>query len=301
MAFDQNTLLDVIMEGQELLDGLRNDMPNLDDRICKIRPTDATSGTFPYLAPKDTLGDDNGAKALGAEPDLANFELSSLSFEVEQYGKKMPIPKSVLIDANQYMDTLGEMAETLLESNAVAREKDLAALMTDSTYAQQQAAQNGTWDGSTSTPVKDILLLKENKVPKIDTVVMGSTTALELKVHPDITAKAGIGYASGTAIGDDALKSIIGGILGVDPSRVFIWDTFYNSANYGQSATLARVTSDFFWAGQQKSLNKVQQNGMKSALTLIESHTAYEQAVVDVCDFVAPPAATFMGGEITGL
>lgn len=301
MAVDQSTLLTIIMQGQELLDGLRNEMPNFDDAVCDVRTTDALSGTIPYLAVKDTLGDDNGAQAIGSEPDESNFELSNLSFSCEQYGKRIYVPKAILIDIDQYMNTLAEMAETLMESNCVSRERDLATLMTSSTYAQQQAASNGAWSLTTSKPVVDMLTLKKEKVPKIDTVVIGSQSALELKTHPDITAMAGLSYASAGAVTSDMLQSIVGQILGVPPARVFVWDTFYNSANYGQDAVLARVTGDFFWAGTQKSLIKVAQNGMQSALSLIEGHTAYSQAVVDVCDFVAPPAANFMGGELTGI
>lgn len=301
MAVDSSTLLNVIMDGQELLDGLRNSMPNFDDRVCDVRMTDSLSGTIPYLAFKDSAGVDGGAQAVGADPDETNFELSSLAYEMEQYGRKIYVPKAIVTDLNQYMASLREMAVKLMEENAIARERDLAALLTDSTYNEQQAATNGNWSVPTSKPVVDMLTLKKEKVPVIDTVIIGSQSALELKTHPDITAMAGLAYASAGAVTNDMLQGIVGQILGVAPDRVLIWDTFYNSANYGQTAVLARVTGDFFWAGTQASVKKIAQNGMRSALSLIEGHTSFSQAVVDVCDFVATPAGSFRGGEITGL
>lgn len=299
MATDQSTLLDQILQGQELLDGIRNEMPNFDDRVCRVREVDSISGVIPYLAAKDTLGSDGGAQAVGAEPDESHFNLSNLTYECVQYGRKVAVPKAIVHDLDQYMDALGEMAKTLMEQNAIARENDLAALMTDSNYNGQQAASSGVWSLATSKPVVDILNLKLNKVPQVDTAVIGATTAIELATHPDITAMAGLGFSSSGAVATSMLQDIIGKLLGIPASRVFVWESFYNSANYGQTTSLGRVTSDFFWAGKQKGLIKCAMRGMQGNLSLIEGHTSYSQAVTDTCDFVR--GEVLIGAEITGL
>jgi hypothetical protein len=299
MATDQNNLLDQILQGQELLDGIRNEMPNFDDRVCRVRDVTSISGTIPYLAAKDTMGENGGAQAPGSEPDESNFNLSSLSYDCVQYGRKVNVPKAIVVDVNQYMDALNEMARTLMEQNAIAREADLAALMTDSSANGQQAVITGAWSLATSTPVLDILTLKKNKLPKVDTCVIGATSALELATHADIAAMAGIGYASGAGVPTSALQDIVGSLLGIPASRVFIWETFYNSANYGQTTVLARVTGDFFWAGMQKGLIKTALKGMQGNLSLIEQHTSYSQAVTDTCDFVR--GEVLLGAELTGL
>lgn len=299
MATDQSTLLDQILQGQELLDGIRNEMPNFDDRVCRVREVDSISGTIPYLAAKDTMGSDGGAQAVGAEPDESHFNLSNISYECKQYGRKVNVPKAVVRDLDQYMDALGEMAKTLMEQNAIARENDLAALVTDSSANGQQAVTSGTWDLPASKPVVEMLKLKNSKVPVIDTVLVGATSALELATHPDITAMAGVGFSSGAGVPTSALQDIIASIFGIAPGRVFIWDTFYNSANYGQTTALGRVTTDFFWAGAQKGLLKIAMRQMQGVLSLIEGHTSFSQAVTDTC--VHKRAEVLLGAELTGI
>ena len=86
--------------------------------------------------------------------------------------------------------------------------------MTNATFNATQAAGAGNWSVSTSTPVVDILNLKLNEVPKIDMCVIGATSAVELAVHADITAMAGMGYASGGAVPSSARRSAIPGKSG---------------------------------------------------------------------------------------
>ena len=299
MATDTAALLDQILQGQELIDGLRNEMPNFDDKVCTVRPVDSLSGVIPYLAAKDTMGRDDGAQAVGDNLTESEFELSSIAYACQQFGRKLYIPKAVVQDMDQYMSTLGEIVQTLLENNAISREVKLAALMTNASFNGQQPAGSGAWSLSTSTPVKDILNLKLLKVPKIDMCVIGATSAVELAVHADITAMAGMGFASGGAVPTEGLQNIVASLLRISPADVHIWDTFYNSANEGQTAALGRVTGDFFWAGQQKGLLKIAQKGMQAQLSLIEGHTSYSQGVTDVC--VHKRVESFLGGEMTGI
>lgn len=296
---DTSTLLDQVLQGQELIDGLRNAMPNFDDKICTVRQVASQGGVLPYLAPKDTLGRTRGALAVGSDPNPLEFELSNITYDLQQFSNSQKIPKSVARDLDQYMSTMSEIATIVLENNAIDREVTLATLMTASGSNGQHAAAAGAWSLATSTPVKDMLGAKLADVPIVDLVVIGATTATELMVHPDITAMAGLSYASGGAVPEDGLKAIIGRILGCAPANVHIWETFYNSAKVGQSEVLARVTGDFFWMGQKKGLIKFAQTGQQNVLTLVEDHINVDTAVTDICQFKR--VNTYFGGEITGL
>ena len=296
---DTSTLLDQVLQGQELIDGLRNAMPNFDDKICTVKQVASQSGVLPYLAPHVTLGRTRGALAIGSDPNPLEFELSNLTYACKQYANSQKIPKSVARDLDQYMATMSEIAQVILDNNAIDRETALATLMTASGSNGQHAAAAGAWSLATSTPVKDMLGAKLADVPVVDLVVIGSTTATELMVHPDITAMAGLGYASGGAVPEDGLKAIVGRILGCAPANVHIWETFYNSAKVGATAVLARVTGDFFWMGQKKGLIKFAQTGYQNLLSLEEDHINIDTAVQDVCAFNR--VNTYFGGEITGL
>lgn len=298
MSFDNNTLLSQV--GQEIVDGLRNEMPNLDDTICTVRNVDAINGSIPYLGAKDSLGKDLGAGAIGAAPTPIDMNLSSVTYKLERYAHSIAMDRAEAQDLDQYMSTFSEVAKTLLEYNCIAREADLAALLTDSGSNGQHAAGNGNWSVSTSTPVTDMLDAKYNDAPRADMCILGSKSALELMRHEDITAMSGFGYASGGAIPKEVLRSIVAQILGLSgPEAVIVWDSFYNSAKFGQSAALAYVTGDFCWIGEKKGVLKLAQNGGQSLVTTNEVHQTVETAVSDTCDFIR--VETFFGTEITGL
>lgn len=298
MSFDNSTLLSQV--GQEIVDGLRNEMPNFDDRVCEVRTVDSIRGSIPYLAAKDTLGKDLGAGAIGAAPTPIDMNMSSVSYELQRYAHSIAMDRAEVQDLDQYMSTFAEVAKTLLEYNCIAREADLAALLTDSSFNGQHAAGNGNWSVSTSTPVTDLQLAKYNDAPRADMCILGSTSALELMRHEDITAMAGFGYASGGSIPREGLRRVVAEILGLSgPEAVHIWDTFYNSAKFGQSASLAYVTGDFCWIGEKKGLLKLAQTAGQSVVTTKEEHQVVETAVADTCDFIR--VETYFGTEITGL
>lgn len=298
MSFDNSTLLSQV--GQEIVDGLRSEIPEFDNQVCEVRTVDSIAGSIPYLAAKDSMGKDLGAGAIGAAPTPIDMNLSSVTYRLQRYAHSIAMDRSEVQDLDQYMSTFAEVAKTLLEYNCVAREADLAALLTDSNFNGQHAAGNGNWSVSTSTPVTDMQQAKYTDAPRADMCILGSQSALELSRHEDITARAGFGYASGGAIPNEQLRAIVAEILGLSgPEAVHIWNTFYNSAKFGQSASLAYVTGDFCWIGEKKGLLKLSQSGQQSQVTVKEEHQVVETAVSDTCDFIR--VETFFGTEVTGL
>ena len=297
MATDKSALLSQV--AQEIVDGLRSEVPNFDDQICTVRQVDAIAGSIPYLAAKDTLGKDLGALDIGSDPLPIDMHLSSVTYKLKRYAHSISMDESEVRDLDQYMSTLSEVAMTLLEYNAIARQADLAALMTDSGENGQHAAASGVWSLTTSTPVLDMQEAKRTDAPRADTVVLGVTSAHELSRHPDITSRVS-NYASGMGIGFEQLRGIIAELLNLpSASSVHIWDTFYNSGKFGQSATLAYVTGDFCWIGEQKGLLKIAQAGANGITTVETNHLKTETAVSDTCTYKR--VETYFGTEVTGL
>lgn len=297
MGLDNSTLLTVT--AQELVDVVLQGMgPAMDDRICTIEEVDAISGTLPYFAAKDQAGKDLGSLAIGANPLPIDFDLTSISYACERYHHSVQLDQSEIQDLNQYTSSLGKAVELPMMYNRIAREADLAALLTDSGLNGQQAAGNGAWSLATSTPYLDMQAVQDNDVPTIDMVVIGWTSAQELRRHPD-TKEFISGYA-GTGVANFSLvRQAIANVYEIDPANVHIWDTVYNSAKFGQSMALARVTSDFFWAGQKAGVVKVCQRGQQNRATVETNHLQIDNAVADTCDYLRPEV--FAGGEITGL
>lgn len=299
MAFDNSTLLTQI--GQEIVDSLRSEREDFDDMVCTVRNVDSISGRIPYLAAADTLGKDLGALAIGSDPTPIDMNLSSVTYECVRYAHSLAMDRSEVVDLDQYANTFGEVAATLMEYNSIARQADLAAYLTDSNNVGQHAAANGNWSVNTSTPVLDMQEAKRADCPNVDSVILGRTTADELCRHEDFTA-ANANYASGYAIPYAQLRGYVGEILGINPANVYIWDTFLNSAKFGQSAALAYTTGDFCLLYEKAQILKICQNGANGVVTVETSHMKTETAVSDTCDFVGVAAGTnFRATEITGL
>lgn len=296
MAFDNSTLLREI--AQEAVDSLRNDVTFFCDQISTVRNTDAISGSIPYLAAEDTLGKDLGALAIGSDPTPIDMNLSSVNYDCMRYAHSISLDRSVIQDLDQYTSTVGEVSQTLMEYNAIAADSDLAALMTASGSNGQHAAANGAWSSAGSTPVLDMQEAKRQDAPRADMVVLGITSAYELARHPDIKEMTS-NYSGGGAVPFETLRGIVGGFLGINAASVFIWEQFYNSAKFGQSATLAYVTGDFCWIGEKRALLTVKQNSANGVATVESNHLKTEYAVSHTLDFVR--VNSFDGTEVTGL
>lgn len=298
MGLDNSTLLTVT--AQELVDVKLAEMgPAFDDIICTPKLVDAIEGTFPYYAAKDQAGKDLGSTAIGADPTPVDFDLSSVSYACERYSHSCQLDQSEIQDLGQYSGALDPKIELPMYYNRVARESDLHALMTDSGSNGQQAAANGNWSVTTSTPYEDMQLLQLNDVPLIDMVVISFKTLQELQRHPDTAQMLNAGFAGSGVFGASAVRSAIASVYEIDPSRVFVWKTIENTAKFGQSFALGRIMDEFFWAGQQQGLVKVSQIGQQNRATVETDHLQIDNAVHDTCDYLR--VETFAGGEITGL
>lgn len=295
MSFDNSTTLEQI--GQEAVDALRSDRTDFDDQVCTVVNVDAIRGKLPYLPSSTTFGQDGGALAIGSDPTPIDISQSSVSYECVRYARSIKLDRSEVVDLDQYHNTIGEVAATLMEFNSTARQRDLAALITDSSFVGQHAAGNGNWSVSTSTPVLDMQEAKYNDAPRADTVIMSQKTANELSRHEDITAMSGFGYASGGMIPQSALRQLIAEICGVQ--NVYIFDAFYNTAGAGEAAALGYVQDEFFGLYEKRGLIKVKQNGVNDLVTVAEKHVCYEWALTDTCDFVT--VNDFRLTEVTGI
>ena len=295
MSFDNSTTLEQI--GQEAVDSLRGVRTDFDDMVCTVVNVDGIRGKLPYLPSSTTLGKDGGALAIGSDPTPIDISQSSVSYECVRYARSIRLDRSEVSDLDQYHNTIGEVAATLMEYNATARQRDLSALITDSSFVGQHAAGNGNWSAASSTPVLDIQEARYNDAPGADTVIMSLKTANELSRHEDITAMSGFGYASGGMISREALRSLIAEIAGVQ--NVYIMDGFYNSAGDGEAAALAYVQDEFFGLYNKRGLIKVKQNGVNDLVTVVEKHVCYEWALTDTCDFVT--VNDFRLTEVTGI
>lgn len=283
MAVDNSTLFRQIVD--DLVVDLRNERDaNLADKVCKRYERAALKGTLPLLGFDSTGARDKGGKAIGSAPDEVDLSLGSVNYDMLQYSKAHNIANQEIIDLDQYMDTLAEVTRILMDNVDTSIEEALEAAITSSTYNNSQAAANGAWDVNSSTPYTDINL-GLTKVRNPDIIICGYATHKDLMVHPD--SKEGVSYYAGDgAVPFDHVKMKLSQQTGVPVEKIFVLDSFKNSANQGQTATLASVADDLFWMGHSRGLCLVEQPGGSYTSTVDEYHTTKQVAVTRTLDII---------------
>lgn len=276
MAFNDASLLEVTTT--DIIYGLRDEIGAFSDTVCQRFSRKALTGVEPIFATADTLGRATTGQSVGATIPDRNAELSSLSYTMLEYPKLQSIPKATLTDLEQYMDPLSELALTLMADVDAGIDIALAALLVNATYNNSQAAATGVWSLSTSTPILD-LQNAVDKTPKADTLILGNTSARELSRHPDLKERFS-NYTGAGSLGYDQMRGVLGEALQIDPARVFIFDSFYNSANEGQTPVLARQAGDLAWVGHSRGLRLYEQD----YAPLVGSDTPQNGGLLSVAD-----------------
>lgn len=305
MAFNDGSLLQVVT--QDTIFGLRDTMGAFADRVCKRYSRDALSGSEPIFPTSTTLGQDKGGQAPGATIKSRTAEISSVDYKMLEYPSLHDIAKASLTDLSQYMEPLGELTQLLVRDVDAGIDVDLLALLSSGSLNQTQGAGAGNWSVSTSTPILD-LQNAVDKSPGADMLILGHTSARELSRHPDLKERTS-NYTGAGSIGFDMLRSVLAEALEIDPAKVYVFSSFYNSANEGQTPTLARVAGDLAWVGHQDGLRMYEQNykpllGDDSPqnaglVSVADGHNRWEIAYRRVLDIVRGDVN--LGVTVTGL
>jgi len=253
MSFDQT----LVATGTDIVLGLRNTTGAFADMVCKPVDRDSTSGTEPVFATAQTLGRVAAARAIGTTMPNRNATLSDFDYVMQEFGEILPIAKAKVKDLEQYMDPYKELLELLVRDVDAGIDAALAALLVSATYNNSQAAATGVWSLTTSTPILD-LQTACNKTPGADMLILGKTSAQELARHPDIKERSS-NYAGNGAVGMTQLKGALGEALEIDPSRVFIFGSFYNSASPGLTSVTSYIAGDLAWVGHSGGLRMYEQ------------------------------------------
>jgi hypothetical protein len=302
MAFNNSSLLAAAT--QDIIYGLRNERGAFADGVCTRLSRLALTGSDFSIPTGQTLAQPSTAQAIGADIKSRNLEGAPIAWTMKEIAALIRIPEATIVDLSQYMQPLSELAESLMQDVDSGVDALLASLLVSATYNLSQAAATGVWSLSTSTPTLDMQAAK-NKSPGADMVILGQTSAQELARHPD-TKEAMSNYSGTGAVTLSAMQAYVGGALDIDPSRVFVFGKFYNSANPGQTSATAYRAGDLCWIGHQKGLRLYEQgnptNGTPSnggIVTVVENHNVLETAYRRTLDVVRGDKD--LGVYLTGL
>lgn len=293
MGVDNASLLR--QTAQEAVDGLRKERGSFADMVCTVLTRPSIKGTEPYRAAKDTLARDVAGQAIGSDPVPVNFNMSSVNWDMKLYSRSFTLSKAEIADLNQYMSALGAYTETLVDHIDIGKDNDLYTVLTNS--FNSHAAGNGNWSSASSTPVLDMQEAKRTDVPDADMCILGLKSAQELARHPDLKERSSY-YSGGGAIGMGALRNAVAEVLDINPAMVYIFGSFYDSANPGQSLSIAYSADELCWIGNKRGLVMVKQTS-GTDVTVETDHQKIETAASECLDILAIEAQH--GTNITGI
>lgn len=295
MATDQSALLRVT--SQEIIDGLKKERGAFADVAPIAKKRSAIKGSEPYTPTASSLAGDAGGVAIGAEPADTISDIASLDWNLLQYSRKFTITEAEIEDLSQYMDPMKEKLQFIKDGVEVALDVDLSALLTNASFNGSHAAAGGVWSTEASTPVLDMQEQKRLDCPESDCAILGMTTAYELSRHPEFK-EATSHYTGGGSMGMDAMREGVAQVLNIPVANVFIFGTYYNSANPGQSVSTAYAAGDLFWQGVRRGLLLVEQPG-SGFIDVVKGHGTYEVSYIRYA--VPKRVVTELGTYMTGL
>jgi hypothetical protein len=305
MSVDQASLLR--QTSQDLVIGNRYELGAFSDIVCTKISRQAIAGKEPLFATKAAANRLVGKDALGTNPFDRNLKMSDFNYDFGRFHEKLAVDKAKLRDLEQYMEPLGEITKLLVGDIDTGLDKYLYDLLVSATFNNSSAAATGVWALSTSTPVLDLQVAKDDKVPGADTVILGQKTARKLARHPDFK-EAISNYAGSGSIGMAKIKAGIAEVLEMDPANVHIFGHYFDSANPNQNLSFSYIAADLCWLGFKKGLILVEDDygqtlgeGTPSnagLVTVKEDHNLWELGYARVADIVR--ADKELGCFITG-
>jgi len=290
----------------DIIMGLRAQRGAFADQVCFSLQRKALTGKDLTLPTAQSLGQPVAKKAIGATIKDRNIETGNVSWDMGEFSSLIRIPKATVEALSEYMQPLEEIAATLMQDVDRGIDAALKTLLTNATYNRTQGAGSGNWSVNTSTPVLD-LQNALNKTPGSDTVVLGQTSAQELARHPDFKELTS-NYSGAGAIPISAVQSYLSSVLNIPAQNIHVFGTFANSANPGQTHSIAYQAGDLAWIGHKNALRLYEQSlatgvpGTPSNggyVNVVPGHNVMETSYIRTLDIVRGDID--LGCYLTGL
>jgi len=180
-------------------------------------------------------------RAVGAEANEVEWNVSTDTYQCEEYALKDLVPDRVRDNADNPLDADVDATENLTELITLGREKRVADIaFAAGTYGTQTSALTGAnrWDDyAGSDPIGDVRSAKavvhaaSGKTPNV--MVIGYQAHLKLLDHPDILER--IKYTQRGVITADILASVF------EVDRYLVGKALYDSSQEGGTESLGYV------------------------------------------------------------
>ena len=212
-------------------------------RAFPVVNVEKDSGTYYVFDKKYWFSDLLAQRAHGTPFARGGFGLSTGTFTTLQFALAMPIADETRRNSQVPLDLEQAALRWLAQKSLIRKEVAFAAdFMTTSVWATDNSSATDWDDFSAGDPVNDILTAKRTVSNSTgldgNTMVLGYIVHQALQAHPDIIDR--IAYTS--RADQSTIEGALGAIFGV--GNYLVSKASYNSANEGQSATMAAIIDD---------------------------------------------------------
>lgn len=216
------------------------------EMLMPSQPTAKQSGKY-YKYDKANLRRAKALRAPGGKANEVSFGLSLDTFYAEDHALKDKIPFEIIEQAEDALNPETDATENVTEMLQIDKEATLAATMSATGTITQNTTLSGTsqWsDYENSDPFTNIrtaISTVETAIGKRPNVlVFGNATWNKLIDHPDIVDR--IKYSMSGAVTKELVARLF------DVEKVLVGNAVYNSADEGQTDSLAGIWGKHAWA-----------------------------------------------------
>jgi hypothetical protein len=212
-------------------------------RVFPAVPVDKDSGTYFIFSKKFFFTDEMQVRAPGADFARSGFSTETSTYATLQYALAHPIADEIRANSQIPMGLEEAAVRWLSQKSLLRKERQWAAdFMKTGVWGTDNTSATDWDDFAGSDPVNDVLTarrtISNNTGYDGNTMVMGYIVHQALVNHPDIIDRVKYVQAATMATVESALAAAFG------VANYWVGKASYNSANEGQTASLAAILDD---------------------------------------------------------
>lgn len=217
------------------------------DLALPIIPVSKVNGNAYYIYGKENLRDENdgplGQKSPAGERD---FNVTSTTVDLHRYALKDMVTREEQDEADAALDPKEDTVAGLMDDILISKERRAAALLFNTSNLTQNDTLSGTgqfsdYTSGVSDPIGVIETAKDTVVDSARVsddmlkVIMGIDVWRKVRHHPDVVER--YKYTAGGGV----TKQQFADLIGVNVENLLIGVAGYDSADEGQTASMANI------------------------------------------------------------
>jgi len=222
---------------------MQSDTRFVASRVFPNVPVDKDSGQYFIVSKKFWFTDELEERSPGSDYAKGGYGLESDSYATDQFALEYIIADETRANSQLPMDLEQVGLQWLAQKSLIKKERGFAAAaMVSGVWGTTNSSVTKWSDYAASDPVADIRTARRtistNTGQGANVLVCGEIVEDRLANHPDLLDR--LKYSR--VAEDAAVRTALAGFFGIE--RIEVSSAVYNSANTGQTATMAAIVDD---------------------------------------------------------